>query len=131
MPEVTVRKRVGKRSGGWKYKVRRWYYRNRPQVAVTAAFALGAGRPGAFVFLARHADEAGDPTRALELWSAAAATDPRRTDVVKYLTMRLARLRRCDDAERELARALAREPRKAEEARDLAQAADWVKMCRR
>lgn len=40
MPEVTVRKRVGKRSGGWKYKVRRWYYRNRPQVAVTAAFAV-------------------------------------------------------------------------------------------
>lgn len=40
MPEVTVRKRVGKRSGGWKYKVRRWYYRHRPQVAVAAAFAV-------------------------------------------------------------------------------------------
>ena len=40
MPEVTVRKRVGKRSGGWKYKTQRWYYRHRPQVAVAAAFAV-------------------------------------------------------------------------------------------
>ena len=40
MPEVVVRKRVGRRSGDWKYRVNRWYYRNRPKIAVMAAFAV-------------------------------------------------------------------------------------------
>ncbi|MDB5450667.1 MAG: hypothetical protein JWQ52_1795 [Phenylobacterium sp.] len=40
MPEVIVRKRLAKRSGDWKFKVSRWFYRNRPQVAVLAAFAI-------------------------------------------------------------------------------------------
>jgi len=40
MPEVVVRRRLGRRSGGWKYRLNRWYYRNRPKVAVTAAFVL-------------------------------------------------------------------------------------------
>lgn len=38
MPEVTVRKRLGRRSGDLKYRLNRWFYRNRPKVAVTAAF---------------------------------------------------------------------------------------------
>lgn len=40
MPEVVVRKRVGRRSGDWKYRLNRWYYRHRPRIAVTAAFAI-------------------------------------------------------------------------------------------
>lgn len=40
MPEITVRKRVGKRSGDLKYKSRRWFYRHRPQVAVAVAFLI-------------------------------------------------------------------------------------------
>ena len=40
MPEVVVRKRLGRRSGDWKYHVNRWYYRNRPMIAVTAAFTV-------------------------------------------------------------------------------------------
>lgn len=40
MPEVVVRKRLGRRSGDWKYHVNRWYYRNRPKIAVMAAFAV-------------------------------------------------------------------------------------------
>jgi len=40
MPEVVVRKRVGRRSGDWKFRLNRWFYRNRPQIAVIAAFAV-------------------------------------------------------------------------------------------
>lgn len=38
MPEVVIRKRLGRRSGDWKYRVNRWFYRNRPKIAVVAAF---------------------------------------------------------------------------------------------
>jgi hypothetical protein len=40
MPEVLVRKRLGRRSGDWKFRLNRWFYRNRPQIAVIAAFAV-------------------------------------------------------------------------------------------
>jgi len=40
MPEVVVRKRVGRRSGDWTYRLNRWFYRNRPKIAVIAAFAV-------------------------------------------------------------------------------------------
>ena len=40
MPEVVVRKRVGRRSGDWKYRANRWFYRNRPRIAVMAAFGV-------------------------------------------------------------------------------------------
>jgi hypothetical protein len=52
MPEVMVRKRLGRRSGDWKFRLNRWFYRNRPQIAVIAAFAvacligLAAASPG-------------------------------------------------------------------------------------
>lgn len=42
MPEVTVRKRVGKRNGSVNYRLHRWFYRHRPQVAVAAAFLVFA-----------------------------------------------------------------------------------------
>ena len=42
MPEVTVRRRVGKRSGDWKYRLNRWFYRNRPRIAVVVAFIVAA-----------------------------------------------------------------------------------------
>jgi len=40
MPEVVVRKRLGRRSGDWKFRLNRWFYRNRPRIAVIAAFAV-------------------------------------------------------------------------------------------
>jgi hypothetical protein len=40
MPEVVVRKRVGRRSGDWNYRLNRWFYRNRPKIAVIAAFGV-------------------------------------------------------------------------------------------
>ena len=40
MPEVVVRKRVGRRSGDWRYRLNRWFYRNRPKIAVIAAFGV-------------------------------------------------------------------------------------------
>ncbi|WP_411289039.1 hypothetical protein [Phenylobacterium sp.] len=40
MPQVIVRKRLGRRSGTLGHRVNRWFYRNRPQVAVIAAFAV-------------------------------------------------------------------------------------------
>ena len=40
MPEVMVRKRLGRRSGDWKFRLNRWFYRNRPKIAVIAAFAV-------------------------------------------------------------------------------------------
>jgi hypothetical protein len=40
LPEVTVRKRVGRRSGSWRYRLSRWSYRYRPQIAVGVAFGL-------------------------------------------------------------------------------------------
>jgi len=42
MPEVTVRKRAGKRKGSVNYRLHRWFYRHRPQVAVVAAFLVFA-----------------------------------------------------------------------------------------
>lgn len=38
MSEVVVRRRVGRRSGDWKYRLTRWFHRHRPKVAVLAAF---------------------------------------------------------------------------------------------
>lgn len=38
MPEVIVKKRLGRRTGDWRFQLRRWFYRNRPQVAVVVAF---------------------------------------------------------------------------------------------
>ena len=40
MPEVVTRKRLGRRTGGVRFKLHRWFYRNRPQVAVAAAFVI-------------------------------------------------------------------------------------------
>ena len=40
MPDVMVRKRLGRRSGDWKFRLNRWFYRNRPKIAVLAAFAV-------------------------------------------------------------------------------------------
>lgn len=40
MPEVIVRKRVGRRKGDLGYRIRRWSYRHRPQLAVAAAFVV-------------------------------------------------------------------------------------------
>lgn len=40
MPEVMVRKRLQRRSGEWKQRLNRWFYRNRPQIAVLAAFTV-------------------------------------------------------------------------------------------
>lgn len=36
--EVVTRKRVGRRSGGLRFKLNRWFYRNRPAVPVGVAF---------------------------------------------------------------------------------------------
>lgn len=33
-----MRRRLGRRSGGWKYRLNRWFYRHRPKIAVAAAF---------------------------------------------------------------------------------------------
>lgn len=40
MPEVVTRKRLGRRTGGFRFKVSRWIYRNRPRVAVVVAFFI-------------------------------------------------------------------------------------------
>lgn len=40
MPEVTVRKRVGRRSGGIRYRFRRWLYYRRATLAVGVAALL-------------------------------------------------------------------------------------------
>lgn len=40
MPEVIVRKRLGRRSGDFRYRMRRWIYHNRPQIAVVVAVGL-------------------------------------------------------------------------------------------
>lgn len=40
MPEVVVRKRLGRRSGDWRFRMNRWFYRNRPKIAVIAAFGV-------------------------------------------------------------------------------------------
>jgi len=40
MPEVGVRKPLGRRPGGVRYHMDRWFYRNRPKIAVMAAFAI-------------------------------------------------------------------------------------------
>lgn len=40
MPEVVTRKRLGRRTGGVQFKLHRWFYRNRPQVAVAVAFVI-------------------------------------------------------------------------------------------
>ena len=38
LPEVAVRKRIGKRSETTAYRLSRWYYRRRPRVAIVVAF---------------------------------------------------------------------------------------------
>ena len=38
MPEVRARRRTAKRSGSARFRLNRWYYRHRPQVAVAVAF---------------------------------------------------------------------------------------------
>lgn len=40
VPEVVTRKRLGRRTGGVRFKLHRWFYRNRPQVAVFVAFVI-------------------------------------------------------------------------------------------
>lgn len=40
MPEVVIRKRLGRRSGDVTYRMNRWFYRNRPKIAVMAAFGV-------------------------------------------------------------------------------------------
>ena len=40
VPDVVTRKRVGRRSGGLRFKLNRWFYRNRPAVAVGVAFII-------------------------------------------------------------------------------------------
>ncbi|MFZ3008388.1 MAG: hypothetical protein WA047_19660 [Phenylobacterium sp.] len=40
MPEIVTRKRLGRRTGGVRFKLRRWFYRYRPEVAVTIAFIV-------------------------------------------------------------------------------------------
>lgn len=40
VPEVVTRKRIGRRSGGMRFKLNRWFYRNRPRVAVGIAFII-------------------------------------------------------------------------------------------
>lgn len=37
MPEVTVRKRLGRRSGGLRYRVRRWVFHRRTTIALSLA----------------------------------------------------------------------------------------------
>lgn len=40
MPEVEVRKRLERQSGGVTSRLNRWIHRNRPKIAVIAAFAV-------------------------------------------------------------------------------------------
>lgn len=40
MPAVIVRKRLGRKSFAVSYHLNRWYWRNRAQIAVTAAFVV-------------------------------------------------------------------------------------------
>lgn len=40
MPAVIVRKRLGRKSFAVSYHLNRWYWRNRGQIAVTAAFLV-------------------------------------------------------------------------------------------
>lgn len=40
VPEVVTRKRLGRRTGGVRFKLHRWFYRYRPQVAVAIAFIV-------------------------------------------------------------------------------------------
>lgn len=40
MPQVIVRRRLGRPSGTLGHRVNRWFYRHRPQVAVIAAFVV-------------------------------------------------------------------------------------------
>ncbi len=40
MPEVVKLKRAGRRSGGTGFRLRRWFYRNRPAIAVIVAFGV-------------------------------------------------------------------------------------------
>lgn len=40
MPEVVTRRRLGRRTGGLRFKLHRWFYRNRPEVAVSVAFVI-------------------------------------------------------------------------------------------
>jgi hypothetical protein len=69
MPEVIVRKRLAKRSGGLKYRINRWFYRHRPTVAVVAAFVLAslvaivAIHAGVGSINDRPADEASAPAQ--------------------------------------------------------------------
>lgn len=48
MPEVTVRKRLGRRSGSVQFRVRRWLYYRRTTVAVAIAALLAIGLAMAF-----------------------------------------------------------------------------------
>lgn len=42
MPEIVIRRRLSRRSGGWRYHVNRWFQRNRPEAAVLIAFAVAS-----------------------------------------------------------------------------------------
>lgn len=51
MPELKVRKRLGRRSGGLRFRLNRYYYRNRARIAVIVAFLI-AGALGVFALSA-------------------------------------------------------------------------------
>lgn len=40
MPAVIVRRRLGRRSVALGHRLTRWYWRNRPQIAMTVAFVV-------------------------------------------------------------------------------------------
>jgi len=40
MPKVLIRKRVGRRSGGWRYRLSRWHYRNSSRNIVVGIFVV-------------------------------------------------------------------------------------------
>jgi hypothetical protein len=43
MPAVIVRKRLGRKSFAMSYHLNRWYWRNRANLAVSAAFLVACG----------------------------------------------------------------------------------------
>jgi hypothetical protein len=54
MPAVIVRRRLGRRSVALGHRLTRWYWRNRPQIAMTAAFVVASLLGLIAVALERH-----------------------------------------------------------------------------
>ncbi|MDB5450454.1 MAG: hypothetical protein JWQ52_1582 [Phenylobacterium sp.] len=54
MPAVIVRRRLGRRSFALGYHLNRWYWRNRPQIAMTVAFVVAGLLGLVAVALERH-----------------------------------------------------------------------------